>query len=70
MSLKSVAEGKSGKHWREYLVVSNRMVQGAEIDGRLPRPSGRMVRSERFKYCVYTEGERRESLVEMERDPR
>ena len=46
------------------------MVQGAEIDGRLPRPSGRMVRSERFKYCVYTEGERRESLVEMERDPR
>jgi choline-sulfatase len=27
------------------------------------------VRSRRYKYCVYGEGERRESLVDMERDP-
>ena len=28
-----------------------------------------MVRSQRYKYCIYSEGERRESLVDMEADP-
>ena len=28
-----------------------------------------MVRSERYKYCAYSEGERRESLVDMQNDP-
>jgi len=28
-----------------------------------------MLRSERYKYCVYDTGEHRESLVDMERDP-
>jgi arylsulfatase A-like enzyme len=31
--------------------------------------AGRMVRSERFKYCFYDMGERRESLFDMEKDP-
>ena len=54
---------------REYVVVCNKMVQGAPIDGRTPEPDGRMVRSRRYKYCVYSEGKRRESLVDMEKDP-
>jgi choline-sulfatase len=54
---------------RQCVVVSNRMVQGEPVDGRAPRPDGRMVRSRRYKYCVYSEGERRESLVDMEKDP-
>ena len=28
-----------------------------------------MVRSDRYKYCLYSEGQRRESLVDMEKDP-
>ncbi|MFB3826394.1 MAG: sulfatase [Bryobacteraceae bacterium] len=54
---------------REYLVVCNKMIEGAEVDGRLPTPEGRMVRSQRYKYCAYSEGARRESLVDLERDP-
>lgn len=54
---------------RQYVVASNKMVQGAPIDGRKLTPSGRMLRSRQYKYCVYSEGERRESLVDMEKDP-
>ena len=28
-----------------------------------------MIRSQRFKYCVYNEGKIRESLVDMKNDP-
>lgn len=28
-----------------------------------------MVRSARYEYCVYSSGARRESLVDMQRDP-
>jgi arylsulfatase A-like enzyme len=54
---------------RDYLVVCNKMVQGLPVDGRQLRPEGRMVRSRRYKYCMYNEGERRESLVDMDDDP-
>ncbi|MEO6817628.1 MAG: sulfatase-like hydrolase/transferase [Edaphobacter sp.] len=54
---------------RKYVVASNKMVQGAPVDGRVPTPSGRMLRSRHYKYCVYDEGKQRESLVDMEKDP-
>jgi hypothetical protein len=54
---------------RPYIVVENKMVQGDPVDGVKPEPSGRMVRSRRFKYCAYDMGARRESLVDMDRDP-
>lgn len=54
---------------RQYVVASNKMVQGAPIDGRKLTPSGRMVRSHRYKYCAYSEGNHRESLVDLEKDP-
>ena len=54
---------------RDYVVVCNKMVQGAPIDGRVPEPDGRMLRSGRHKYCIYSEGKRRESLVDMQKDP-
>jgi len=69
LSLKETANGGEGKDPREYVVVSNEMVQGAPVDGRKPRPAGRMVRSARYKYCVYDMGRRRESLVDMANDP-
>jgi len=69
LSLRSATEGDRGPDPRSYLVVSNKMVQGAPVEGRTPTPEGRMVRSRRYKYCVYSEGARRESLVDLETDP-
>jgi choline-sulfatase len=69
LALHDTANGRDDRDPREYVVVCNRMIQGAEIDGRLPTPDGRMVRSQRFKYCAYSEGARRESLVDLDRDP-
>ena len=65
LSLKKTALGRGGEDPREYLVISNKLVQGAPIDGHKPEPGGRMVRSQRYKYCAYDEGERRESLEIM-----
>ena len=69
LSLMDTANGKAGPDPREYLVVCNKMAQGAKVDGRQPQPDGRMVRSRRYKYCAYSEGRNRESLVDMEKDP-
>jgi arylsulfatase A-like enzyme len=67
LSLKDAANGR--KDPREYVVVSNRMTQGAPVDGRVPTSTGRMLRSRRYKYCAYGEGKQRESLVDLEKDP-
>ena len=69
LSLYETAVGKKVADPRSYLVVCNKMVQGAPVEGRVPMPEGRMVRSQRYKYCIYSEGERRESLVDLEKDP-
>jgi choline-sulfatase len=69
LSLKETANGNNAADPRQYVVVSNRMVQGAEVDGRIPMPEGRMVRGQRYKYCAYSEGKHRESLVDLEKDP-
>ncbi len=54
-SLRAVAEGRQIDPRRPYVVSENN--------------SGRMVRSARFKYCVYQSGAVRESLVDLENDP-
>ena len=54
---------------REYVVASDKMLEGAPLNGRKTNPTGRMLRSQRYKYCVYSEGQRRESLVDLEKDP-
>jgi choline-sulfatase len=59
----------AGHDPRQYVVVCNRMVQGAAVDGRIPKPDGRMLRGQRHKYTVYSEGHRREALVDLENDP-
>lgn len=55
---------------RKYIISQNKLTQGGPIDGLTPLIEGRMVRSDRYKYCLYTHGERRESLVDMQNDPR
>jgi arylsulfatase A-like enzyme len=54
MSLRPIAEGKPVKIWREYVVTENH--------------TGRMLRTSRFKYCIYRDGKLRESLVDMRSD--
>jgi len=54
---------------REFIVVENKMIQGEPIEGYKPEPSGRMVRSKKYKYCIYDIGERNESLIDLEKDP-
>jgi len=68
-SLRPIVEGKVPENRREYVVVQNHMVQCSPVDGVSIKPHGRMVRSRRYKYCLYSEGRRRESLVDMEEDP-
>ncbi|MCA9125222.1 MAG: sulfatase-like hydrolase/transferase [Planctomycetaceae bacterium] len=54
-SLRPLAESQDVAHWRDYIVTENH--------------TGRMLRSVDYKYCVYREGDLRESLVNMRDDP-
>ena len=69
-SLKDTATGKRSDDPRKYIVSQNKFTNKGlkEISGKR-MAAGRMVRSERFKYCFYDMGERRESLFDMEKDP-
>lgn len=51
-----------------YIVVENKMAQGGSVDGKVPVTDGRMVRSARYKYCLFDLGEKREELYDMESD--
>lgn len=54
-SVRELAQGQSPASWRKGLITESRMA--------------RMVRSPRYKYVVYSQGERREQLIDMEKDP-
>jgi arylsulfatase A-like enzyme len=54
-SLREVAEGRNPESWRRFVASENAW--------------GRMIRSKRFKYCVYDDDSDRESLVDMAADP-
>jgi arylsulfatase A-like enzyme len=54
-SLRPVAENQKDNSRRPFVVAENN--------------TGRMLRSARFKYCVYKEGKIRESLVDLRTDP-
>jgi len=69
LSLRPLALGQEPAAWRGYVVVENHMSQGGEVDGITPDVQGRMVRTDRYKYCVYDRGNQRESLVDMQADP-
>jgi len=54
---------------REYVVVSDKLVQGAPVNGKDMAPEGRMLRGRHYKYTAFSEGEHRESLVDLDNDP-
>ncbi len=68
-SLLPLALGQPVGPWRNYVIAQNHMAQAGKIDGFTPTMQGRMVRTDRYKYCVYSRGMRRESLVDMVGDP-
>lgn len=68
-SLMPLALGKPVTAWRDHVVVENNMSQAGELNGLRPQMEGRMVRTQRYKYCVYSRGNRRESLVDLQADP-
>jgi choline-sulfatase len=68
-SLVPLALGQPVTAWRDHLVVEDDLSQAGELNGLTPQMEGRMVRSERFKYCVFSRGTQRESLVDMQADP-
>ncbi len=68
-SLLPLALGQPVTDWNSYVIVENDMAQAGVLDGLKPAMEGRMVRTERYKYCVYTRGRQRESLVDLQADP-
>ena len=53
-SLRPLAEGKTTE-WRDFVVTESQ--------------NGRMLRTKRFKYCIYDSGSHREQLIDIENDP-
>lgn len=68
-SVRRSVEGTVDSQAPRYAVVSNHFVQGVPLLGITMKPAGRMLRTARYKYCVYDSGKGRESLVDLEADP-
>ncbi|MFW6309248.1 MAG: sulfatase, partial [bacterium] len=54
-SLKSLVQGKESDSWREYVPVQNEV--------------GYMIVTGRYKYMLFEEGENREQLMDLKKDP-
>ena len=63
-SLLPIMQGKSPDP-REYVIAETMFARGDRNLGA----TGRMIRTKKFKYCIYDNGERREQLFEIGRDP-
>lgn len=68
-SLRALAAGEPVAAWRDHVIVENHMSQAGRVGDSVPMTEGRMLRTERYKYCVYAYGEHRESLVDLVKDP-
>ncbi len=68
-SLKQYLEKDIAPIKRDYVVVSDHIIQGVGVDGQNPKPEGRMLRNAQYKYWIYDEGKERESLFDLKSDP-
>lgn len=64
VSLMPLVYGKTIKKY-EYVVSETMFARGSTNLGA----TGRMIRTEKYKYCIYDNGEKREQLFNMEKDP-
>lgn len=65
ISLKKAAEEHATLDSRRFIVTENKMVQGGPVKGKVPVVNGRMVRGERYKYCLYDTLNHREALFDL-----
>jgi arylsulfatase A-like enzyme len=65
-SLKGVIEGNSNADTHDFIVVENDLHREYGFSGGI---YGRMVRTGRYKYVCYSEGDNREQLFDMDLDP-
>lgn len=68
-SVLPLALGRTISGWRDFVVVENNMSQSGATEGLRPQMEGRMLRTDRYKYCVFNRGQQRESLVDLQTDP-
>jgi arylsulfatase A-like enzyme len=68
-SLKPPACGMPVTQWRDHLILENHMDQAGPVGDLRPSVQGRLVRTDRYKYCIFDQGQRRESLVDLQADP-
>ncbi len=68
-SVRPIALGRTPSDWRDHVVIQNHLSQTVPVNGIRATAQGRMVRTDRYKYCVYDHGTQRESLVDMVKDP-
>jgi arylsulfatase A-like enzyme len=54
-SIRPLAEGKRVKRWRQFVAAESHY--------------GRMVRTNRYKYCIHDSGKHAESLIDLKNDP-
>lgn len=69
LSARKLASEKGGASTRGFVVSSVKPIQGSQVNGVKPDPDGRMVRSDRYKYWIYSQGKQRESLFDTKTDP-
>ena len=64
-SLRPLVMGEEHIEWRDSIVTETLLCDGRDHDG----VTGRMLRTERYKYIVYNAGKNREQMFDMESDP-
>lgn len=64
VSLMPLVDGKSINSYK-YVVSETMFARGKTNLGA----TGRMIRTEKYKYCIYDNGEKREQLFDMKKDP-
>jgi arylsulfatase A-like enzyme len=69
ISLKQIITKNTCPKERKYVVSSDAFDQGEAVNGTIPKPEGRMLRNDHFKYWIYNEGNQRETLYNLQNDP-
>jgi arylsulfatase A-like enzyme len=69
LSLRPLVNDEPVSVWRDVVVVQNNLSQTFPVAGNVPTTEGRMIRTDRYKYCVYAHGQTRESLIDLGKDP-
>ena len=69
-SLRKIVSGSENELSRDHVITETELGTFTDIAGKHHgRPMGRMVRTQKYKYMVYSRGQPREFLVDMEADP-